>query len=139
MKRLQALVREIYPTPQGDGHAALLSFATPIRISPGQYLQLWRGADQPHLAETAFPTSLPVKNTLALDRIPSHWLPADAVQVYGPLGNGFSLPPTARSIVLASLDDGVERLLPLASLGLAQGAAIVVCMTAPPEDKLLTS
>lgn len=136
MKRVQAIISEIYPSAQDDGHGALLSFASPIRITPGQYLQLWREADQPHLAETAFPTDLPGKNTLALDHIPVHWLPADEVQVYGALGNGFTLPPAAHNVVLASLDGGVERLLPLANLALAQGAAVVVSMPAIPADNL---
>ena len=59
-------------------------------------------------------------------RLPSTWLPGVKVLLRGPLGRGFRLPGNARRLGLAALGETANRLLPLAALGLAQGADVAL-------------
>lgn len=126
MKHHHAIIREIYQTQ--EGHSALIEFERAFVIAPGQYLQLWREADQPYLAEITFPAGLMDGKRLLLDRIPQHWSPGDEIRVTGPLGRGFELPAGAHNVLLACVQGGIYRLMPLAELALAQGASVAVCI-----------
>jgi hypothetical protein len=64
---------------------------------------------------------------LPLDgRLPPTWLPGTQLLLRGPLGRGFRLPGNVRRLGLAALGATVSRLLPLAALGLAQGADVAL-------------
>jgi dihydroorotate dehydrogenase electron transfer subunit len=64
---------------------------------------------------------LPVDGSL-----PPTWLPGRQLLLRGPLGNGFRLPGNVRRLGLAALAATASRLLPLAALGLAQGADVAL-------------
>jgi dihydroorotate dehydrogenase electron transfer subunit len=58
--------------------------------------------------------------------LPPTWLPGTALNLRGPFGKGFHLPPAARRMALAALDTHPFRLLPLIAPALAQGMEIAL-------------
>jgi len=67
--------------------------------------------------------------------VPDAWLPGLEVSLRGPLGRGFTLPPSARKVALIAFDDSPSRLRGLITPALKQDAAVVlVCETE--EDSL---
>lgn len=83
--------------------------------------------DTAALPEALFPAAYAEVAWLAADPLPAGWLPGMRLALRGPLGNGFSLPPTARRVALAGLASSFNRLLPLVDPALEQGAAVVLC------------
>lgn len=116
------LLLEIFQSSNGLG--GVLQLDSPLEISPGQYLQVWRDDETNALPVTAYPASLFHNGLLSLDKIPSHWSPGDHVHIAGPMGCGFSLPGNSQFIVLIAPDGEFERILPLAQLALKQNASV---------------
>ena len=106
-----------------------------LRPDPGQYL-LAHAVEQ----NEALPAALFAARTLSLSLsgdvaagqlelappLPSGWTAGTRLAVRGPLGRGFSLPHAARQVALVGLGVPAYRLLPMADLALAQGAAVAL-------------
>ena len=58
--------------------------------------------------------------------IPLTWQPGTTLSLRGPLGRGFSLPASARSVALVALGDTYARLKPLLMAALEQTASVVL-------------
>jgi hypothetical protein len=102
--------------------------------APGQYLlaQADQDPDAP-LATPLFRAGLcPGGFTLA-NPLPLNWQPGLQLNIRGPLGKGFQIPPTARFIALASFSTNPARLLALTESVLKQRAAVVLLADNPPD------
>ncbi len=100
----------------------------------GQYL----GAYNPNEQETVlgcslFPMGLPSSMEVApnvssvrLGPIPRTWHPGSTLELRGPLGHGFNLPPAVNSLGLIALGESAGRLLPLIPLALANNVDIAI-------------
>jgi hypothetical protein len=104
--------------------------------NPGQYL-LACEADVPDsvLGWPLFPVDLhqPLDESAVphLGPIPASWRPGTQLHLRGPLGCGFSIPPTIRRLALAALGDTACRLLPLVNPVLKSGTDIAIFSTSP--------
>lgn len=95
---------------------------------PGQYLLAGDASHSP-LPVLLFSTEAKPGSFTACAPIPETWTPGTEISLRGPLGRGFSLPPSARNVALIAFDDA-SRLRALIQPALKQGAAVVlVCDT----------
>lgn len=102
--------------------------------APGQYLLAHAlGSDSP-LPVSVFSAGTDADGFLAAPPLPAAWTPGASLLLRGPLGRGFTMPPSARRVALAVLDAAPSRLLGLIPLASAQGAAIVLVSDSPPES-----
>jgi Iron-sulfur cluster binding domain of dihydroorotate dehydrogenase B len=92
---------------------------------PGQYLLAYDGSDSP-LPAPVFNAGFTPGGFLLAPPIPLTWRPGTTLSLRGPLGKGFSLPPSARRVALASLGGTPARLKPLLTAALEQSAALVL-------------
>jgi dihydroorotate dehydrogenase electron transfer subunit len=84
------------------------------------------------LSVPLFSAGLAAGGFLAASPIPKNWLPGISLNLRGPLGKGFSLPPSARTVALVVLGESSHRLTALIEPALAQGAAIsLICDLLP--------
>ncbi len=111
-------------------------------MKPGQYLM----AQASRLAETLptplYPSAIRDEEIVLAPPLPPAWLPGIELNVRGPLGKGFHLPPSARRVALAALDTHPYRLLPLLAPVLLQGLEIALFTSLipaglPPEVEIL--
>lgn len=131
MKVNQGTITEIHQI-ETNTRSATIRLAEKQHIAPGQYfhayfpastdqpagLNLFPGGFRPAGAEDdTFTTAPPV---------PANWRPGDTVHLYGPLGNGFTLPPAASRIALIDLGSYAGHLLPLANAALAQSGEVAL-------------
>jgi len=97
-----------------------------LAVKPGQYLL----ASAPGLPEVLpavlFPSQTSGDTILLAPPLPPAWLPGTVLNLRGPFGKGFHLPPAARRMALAALDAHPFRLLPLIAPALAQGIEIAL-------------
>ncbi len=102
--------------------------------APGQYLlaQALSEPDAP-LAHPVFSAGLCPGGFYAAPPLPADWRPGAHLNIRGPLGKGFQLPPTARFVALAVFGEDPARLLALAEPALTQNAAVVLLADAAPE------
>jgi NAD(P)H-flavin reductase len=129
----QATLSEIRDTRlEPGGPSASLACAQSLQPGPGQYLLAASHNPDEVLPTPLFPASLPGEELALASAIPSTWTAGTRLVVRGPLGNGFSLPRSARSVALAALDCTAALLLPLAHLALAQGAAVTILSSQAP-------
>lgn len=98
----------------------------PLNPQPGQYLLANAPALPDALPVVLFPIGRHATELRIAAPIPAPWRVGLQLVIRGPLGHGFNLPATARRIALCAPWSDPARLLPLASLGLQQGAAIVL-------------
>ena len=101
---------------------------------PGQYLKA-HNPNEPEavLGCSLFSMGLPssmdgLSNSgpISLGPIPRSWHPGTLLELNGPLGHGFSLPPAVNSLGLIALGETAGRLLPLIPLALSQNADIAI-------------
>jgi dihydroorotate dehydrogenase electron transfer subunit len=106
---------------------------------PGQYLQA-HNPNEPEatLGFSLFPAGLPATigvsgrpEAVSLGPIPRGWHPGTRLELRGPLGHGFSIPPAINRLGLIALGESASRLLPLIPILLAQRADIAVFCDAP--------
>lgn len=102
---------------------ARLSCPESLIPAPGQYLLASDASNSP-LPVSIFYTDSTPGGFIALAAV--HWEPGDELYLRGPLGRGFSLPPSARKVVLVAYDDVPARLRGLIRLALQQNAAVVL-------------
>src|SRR5688572_15079811 len=103
--------------------------------APGQYLPAWAAEDlSAPLATPVFSAGSCPGGFFAAPPLPLEWQPGTDLQLRGPLGKGFQLPPGARFVALAAFDEAsCSRLLALLEPALAQRAAVVLLTDHPPE------
>jgi dihydroorotate dehydrogenase electron transfer subunit len=115
------------------GLEGTLALPATIRPLPGQYLFAFAAGQSEALAVPLFPAG-PASDLLRVaPPLPTSWAAGMRLQVRGPLGSGFRLPPGARRVALAPLGCGPERLLPLAYQALEQDAAVALFSAAIPN------
>jgi hypothetical protein len=103
--------------------------------APGQYVLAHAAAD------SGAPLSTPVFSAgpcpggfYTAPPFPIDWQPGTRLNIRGPFGKGFQLPPGARFVALAAFDEAsCSRLLALLEPALAQRAAVVLLADDPPE------
>jgi len=114
-----------------DGYRyARLSCPPDLIPASGQYLLAGDSSDSP-LPVPLFYTDSAPGGFIAAATLPEAWKPGIELHLRGPLGRGFALPLSARSVGLVALDDSPARLRGLIRPALKQGAAVVlVCESA---------
>ena len=100
--------------------------------SPGQYLLAGDGSSSP-LPVPLFHTDSAPQGFIAAGFIPDSWNPGMDLYLRGPLGQGFSLPPSARRVGLISFDVSPARLRGLIRPALRQEAAVVLICNSTPD------
>jgi dihydroorotate dehydrogenase electron transfer subunit len=130
MAQAEGRVTEIY-ADLGSGVARIACPAGMVP-APGRYLLAFvPGSDSP-LAAPVFSAGPVPGGFLAAPSLPAEFLaPGAALSLRGPLGHGFGLPPSARRVALAGLDESPARLSGLIRPALEQGAAVVLLTDAP--------
>ena len=106
------------------GRAAFLDCDPALIPAPGRYLQAHEEGSESPLSTQLFAARIDAHGFLAAPPIPNAWGPGTVVNVRGPLGNGFGLPPTARRVALIAFNSAAARLLPIAESALKQAAAV---------------
>lgn len=122
MKTTSAKLEELYL----DGSARI---ACPPELipTPGQYLLAHAdGSDAPLPVPLFFSLPSPQGGFRCAAPLPIDWRPGQSLTIRGPIGHGFTLPPSARKVVLVAFDDSPARLLGLINIALKLNAAIVV-------------
>ena len=131
MRLYDASIRELrYYTPNQP--AAWIVCPAEAIPAPGRYIAAWATAD------TAAPLSTPLfaaqiapDGFLAAPPIPFSWEPGAILELRGPLGQGFTLPATARRLALAALADTAARLLPVIPMALQSDIAVALFSDSP--------
>jgi len=116
-----------------DGGGAAAFIACPPRLIPaaGQYVLGAALEADPVLAEALFLAEAAPEGFWAAPPLAHGWAPGVELSLRGPLGRGFHLPAEMHRLALATLDAGVERLLPLIPQALARNAAVTLFSDAP--------
>ena len=106
---------------------------------PGSYL-LAHNPNEPEavLGSVLFPVGMPAfmedksgLGPLSVGPIPRTWHPGTILELRGPLGHAFNLPPAVRNLALIALGETAGRLLPLIPSALQSGTDIAVFSNAP--------
>jgi NAD(P)H-flavin reductase len=113
--------------------AARIACTAEALPKPGQYLQAYNPDDPlevvpislfvageahtSHHDEVSFPVAGP---------LPAAWQPGTQLNLRGPLGRGFALPPHAKRLVLAALGASPARLLSLLPSALSRGVEVAL-------------
>ena len=93
---------------------------------PGQYLLVQDPASDSPLPVPVFNAGSVPGGFLVAPPIPRTWQPGTSLFLRGPLGQGFSLPGSARRVALVPLGETSARLEPVLAAALEQGAALVL-------------
>jgi dihydroorotate dehydrogenase electron transfer subunit len=118
----------------GKNSAARLSCPNGLVPGPGQYLM----AEEPIgtggiLPASIFPAGAAEGGFLIASPVPKTWTPGTSLNLRGPLGNGFKLPPVSRSVALAAFGETTHRLSAMIEPAIAQGAAVTLLCEQPPQ------
>ncbi len=133
MRRVQAIVESLLRAPTGLAGARIVLPARFLPV-PGQaFLALVPEAQQPvrlplypfHIGTDSFLAELPTE---------TGWRPGQPLDLLGPIGKGFALPPQASRWLLIALGTSTGPLLPLIPAGSAAGAAISLWSDPWPVD-----
>lgn len=125
-----ARVIEIQQDP--GGFSAWLTCPAQVIPAAGQYALAIDPKDalQP-LSMPLFPMAYSKDSFLATSPYQVAWTPGTALEIHGPLGHGFKLPPTARNVALVGLGETSARLMPLIPTVLDQEGAVALFTDAP--------
>jgi len=103
-----------------------------FKINAGQYLMAWNIAERDAaLATPLFPGGMDGLNWIASKPLSAAWMPGAEIQLRGPLGKGFALPPAARKVALG-MSAPYGALFPLIGQALNQNAAVALFADTPP-------
>ena len=130
MKTAKGKLEELYL----DGSARI---ACPPELipAPGQYLLAHAdGSDSPLPVPVFSSLPSPQGGFRSAPFLPSSWHPGDSLALRGPLGHGFTLPSSARRIVLVAFDGSPAHLQGLISSALKQDAEIVLVCDSQTDD-----
>ncbi len=114
--------------------AARLSCPSGSVPGPGQYLL----AEDPVgtteiLPASVFSAGAAEGGFLIASPVPKAWTPGTSLNLRGPLGNSFKLPPASRAVALAAFGETTQRLSALIEPAIAQGAAVTLLVAQPPQ------
>lgn len=131
MKTAKGCIEQIFLDPR---RAARISCPPGLVPAPGQYLLATplSGAPAP-LAQPLFFGAAAAGGFYVAPPLPADWLPGLELSLRGPLGRGFNLPASARSVALADFDGSPARLLALLEPALAQNASVTLLSDRPPS------
>ncbi|MDO8754456.1 MAG: hypothetical protein Q7J80_11220 [Anaerolineales bacterium] len=102
--------------------------------APGQYLLAHaRGSDSPLAVPVFFSDSAP-NGFRCAPLLESAWLPGTRLNLRGPIGRGFIIPPAARKVALIAFDDLPVRLHGLIAVALKQNAEVVLVCDSAVKD-----
>jgi dihydroorotate dehydrogenase electron transfer subunit len=134
MQTRQGLVKEL--RLDGNGRTvAWIECPAHHRPQAGQYLMGWAPADgEASLATPLFPAMLEADGFLAAAPLPPSWEPGTRLQLRGPMGHGFQIPPSARHLALGTIGVPLDRLLPLMQAGLQRELAVTLYIDNPPTN-----
>lgn len=115
--------------------AARILCSASLVPAPGQYLlaQTRTDTDSP-LPVPVYSAATTHNGFYAAAPLPVAWTPGAALALKGPLGRGFSLPPAARKVLLASWGGCGGRVLSLLEACRRQNAEVVLLAETAPED-----
>jgi len=126
MRLYDASIRELRYYTSNDPAAWITCPAEAIP-APGRYIAAWSVTDgAAPLSTPLFAAQIAPDGFLAAPPIPSSWEPGAILELRGPLGQGFTLPATARRLALAALAETSTRLLPLIPLALQNDTAVAL-------------
>lgn len=140
MRQYDGELIEVWHEAGSDGPLLAGRIACPdtARPGPGQYLLATRStAPAEPLAAAVFAGddfSGEAGSFVCAPPIPAAWTPGDRLSLIGPYGRGFRLPPGARRVALADLDETPSRLMGLVSQALHQGAAVTLFQSGKPDQ-----
>jgi hypothetical protein len=118
----------------GGLRSAYIVCETALIPAPGRYLLAHEDGSDKQLATELFAAEYRSNGFVAAPPIPREWGPGSVLDLRGPLGNGFELPPGSRRVALIAFDDDPRRLLPLAEAAVRQDAAVALVCGNPPSD-----
>jgi len=95
--------------------------------SPGQAIMACKSGSCEPLRKLLFPTHLLPDGFVADSPPEAHWRIGDPLNLWGPIGHGFTPASNADKWLLASFDNPPARLWPLIQTGLERGVAISLC------------
>jgi NAD(P)H-flavin reductase len=117
------------------GHDTARLLCDPALIpSPGRYVRAHEAGSGALLASALFLAERASGGFIAAPPIPSAWRPGGELNMRGPLGRGFTLPPAARRVALCCIGVDAARLLPLVEMTLRQHAAVTLVCDNLPAD-----
>ncbi|GAB4498262.1 MAG: dihydroorotate dehydrogenase electron transfer subunit [Anaerolineales bacterium] len=130
MKNAKGKIEELFL----DG-SARIACPPELTPAPGQYLLA-------HASDSDSPLAVPLFSSMILSQIgfrsappvPSSWRPGDSLSLRGPIGHGFTIPPSARKVALVAVDDLPFRLRGLIVPALKQNAEIVLVCNSEAHD-----
>jgi hypothetical protein len=117
------------------GHAAAKISCKPEDIpSPGQAVMACKPGNHQPLRELLFPIRILPDGFVADSPPAPDWRIGDTLNLWGPLGKGFTPPPESQKWLLASFENPPHRLFPLIEMGLKRGVAISLSSDYVPPD-----
>jgi len=119
-----ATVIELRLSPAGL--SGVITCPATLRPAPGQYLAASSPDPGSALPVILFPSRIRSREIDIAASLPSYWRIGLELDVRGPLGKGFQMPPAARRVVLASPQGAPDRLLPLAYQALENTASVAI-------------
>jgi NAD(P)H-flavin reductase len=118
-----------------DGHrAARIASASGLIPAAGQYTLAHAAGSPDPLAAPLFLVHADRDGWLCAPPVPEEWQPGRRLNLRGPLGQGFDLPPSARRVAAVAPDGDCRRLLPLLQGALANEASVTLVMDRTPDD-----
>lgn len=118
----------------GGSSAARIACDQALIPSPGRYVLAHETGSAAILASALFLAGSCPGGFVAAAPIPLEWRPGSELNMRGPLGRGFTVPPQARRVALSSIGVDPARLLPLAEEAFRQHAAVALVSDDPPAD-----
>jgi hypothetical protein len=101
--------------------------------APGQYLLAADRSDMPVAVPLFYTDSVP-QGFIAAGPVPGTWFPGTELDLRGPLGRSFRLPPAARKVGLVALEVPPARLHGLIRPALGQQAGVALVCDVTPEQ-----
>lgn len=124
---------ELRLTPAGL--AGRIECPANLHPAPGQYLLAASDDPTETMPVPLFLAGLPEGRELPIaPPLPSHWTVGTSLQLRGPLGRGFSPPPTTRRFALAALQAPPDLLFPLCEQAVRQNASVALYTASPPSN-----
>lgn len=114
--------------------AARIDCSASLIPAPGQYVLAHAAGSDAPLASALFASSILPDGLIAAPPIPSTWHPGTRLRMRGPLGHGFSLPPSAHNVALIAFHCPARTLLSMLELAFRQAASVTVVGVQLPDD-----
>ena len=133
MHHFDAIVRELRFS-HGASTARIKCAPAAIPV-PGQYVMAWSPMDlDAPLAIPLFASQIEPDGFLTAPPVPRTWEPGSILELRGPLGRGFDIPSSTRRLVVVSLEDTFDRLIPVIHQALEQDIAVTFFSSLPVRD-----